>query len=68
MNDIPVDIRQTEIPAAVAIGQLLVVESKEVQDCRVQVVNVDLFLNRLRTELVGRAVDVTALHSAAGHP
>ena len=39
------------ISAAVAIGQLLVIEAHQVQNRRVKIVNVDLVLNRVPAEL-----------------
>jgi len=50
-----VHIGQPEIAAGVAVGELLVVEPEQVQDRRVQVVDVDRVLDRLEPELVGRA-------------
>ena len=44
------------------------VEAEQVQDGRVQVVDVDLVLDGVVAELVGRAVDDAALEAAAGHP
>ena len=41
---------------------------EQVQDRRVQVVDVDLVLDRGEAELVGRAVDVALLDPAAGQP
>ena len=54
---VPVDVGQAEVAAAVAVRQLLVVEAHQVQDRRVQVVDVDAVLDRVEAELVGRAVD-----------
>ncbi len=45
-NDVAVDVGQAVVAAAVAIGQPLVVEAHQVQDRRVQVVDVDLVLRR----------------------
>ena len=39
-----VDVGEPEIAAGVAVGELLVVEAEQVQDRRVQVVDVDLVL------------------------
>src|SRR3954469_23036763 len=51
-----VHVGQAEVAAGVAVGELLVVEAHQVQDRRVQVVDVDRVLLRLEAELVGRAV------------
>ena len=61
-------VGQAEVAAGVAVGELLVVEAQQVQDRGVQVVDVDLVLDGLEAELVGRAVDVPPLHAAAGQP
>ena len=61
-------VGQAEVAAGVAVGELFVVEAQQVQDRGVQVVDVDLVLDRLEAELVGRAVDVAALDAAAGQP
>ena len=49
-------VRQAEVAPGVAVRQLLVVEAQQVQDRRLQVVDVDLLLDRLEAELVGRPV------------
>jgi hypothetical protein len=45
-----------------------VVETQQVQDRGVQVVDVDRILHSAEAELVGGAVDLSALDAAAGHP
>src|SRR5205823_13729352 len=64
----PRDIRQPEIAAVEAVGQALVVESKQVQEGRVQVVDADAIDDRLVPKLVGLAVVHAALGPAAGQP
>src|SRR5439155_3094298 len=64
----PVDIGQSEVPAAVAEGELLVVHAHEVQEGGVQVVDVHLILDGIEAELVGGAVGESALDAAAGEP
>ena len=53
----PVHVGQAEVAAGVAVGQLLVVEAEQVQDRGVQVVDVDLVLDRVVAVVVGGAVD-----------
>ena len=65
---LPADVRQAEVAAAVAIGELGVVDAEQVQHGRVQVVDVHRLLDRLEAEVVGRAVDRSALDAAAGQP
>ena len=68
LDHLPVHVGQAEVAAGVAVRQLLVVEAQQVQDRRVQIVDVDLVLDGGEAELVGRAVDVPALDAAAGQP
>ena len=42
------DIGQAEVPAAVAVGELLVVETHELKDRRVQIVDVNLLSTALQ--------------------
>jgi hypothetical protein len=42
LHDSAVHIGQAEVAAGVAVSQLLVVESQEMQQCRMQIVHVDL--------------------------
>ena len=51
----PMHIRQPEIAARIAIGEPLVIEAEQPQDRRLQIVDVDLRLDRLEAERVGRA-------------
>src|SRR5438105_2604796 len=60
LDHLPADIREAEVAAGIAIGQLLVVESEEVEHCGVQVVDVHRLLNRAVTEFIGRAVNMAA--------
>src|SRR5438046_6013113 len=63
-----VNIGQAEIAPGIPIGELLVIEAEQVQDGRVQIVHVNLVLDRLETEFVRRAINRAAFHSPAGEP
>src|SRR5260370_5720660 len=62
------DVGQAEIPAAITLGQLGVLNPEELEDGGVNIVHVDGFLDRLKAEIFGSAVDLAALHVAAGEP
>ena len=64
----PVHVGQAEVPAGVAVGELLVIEAHELEDGRLQVVNMDLVLDGLEAKLVGGADRLAALDAAAGQP
>src|SRR5205823_6983116 len=68
LDYVPVIVGEPEITAVVTIGQLFVIETEQVQDRRVQVVDVNLVIHRARAELVGCAVDRAALDAAPGEP
>ena len=61
-------VGEPHVAAAEAVGQPLVIHAQEMQDRRVQVVDLDLVFDGVITVVVGGAVDRAALDSAAGHP
>ena len=67
-DDLAVDVGEAEVAAAVAEGELLVVEAEQVQDGGVEVVHVDLVLRGLVAEFVGRAMGEAGFHAGAGEP
>src|SRR6266540_4130624 len=68
LHHVAVHVRQAEVAAGVAVGELLVVEAEEVQDRRVEVVDRDLPLDGLVPIVIRGAVAMAALHAASGHP
>ena len=60
-DDMAVDVGEAVVAAAVAVGQSLVIEAHQVQDRRVQVVDVDLVLHGVPAEFVGGPVDMAAV-------
>src|SRR5262245_7037477 len=63
-----VHVGQPEIAATVAVCEPFVVEAHEVQDGGVQIVDVRSVFDGRVAEFIGGAVDVAALHPAAGQP
>ena len=64
----PGHIGQSEIAAAVSECEALVVNTQQVQDRRVEVVNVDPVLDGPKANLIGRPVGDAPLHSPASEP
>lgn len=62
------DIGEAEVAAAVAEGELLVVETHQVENGGVQIMDMDLLVNGGEAEFVGGAVGQATLDAAAGHP
>src|SRR5207247_3502598 len=67
-DHLPMDVGEAEIATRVAEGELLVIETEQMKNCRVQVVYMDFIFDGLKTEFVRGAVDVTAPDAAARHP
>ena len=67
-NDAAVNVGEAVVAAGVSIRQSRVVKAHHVQYGRVQVVNVDLVLHGMPAKFVGGPVNVSAPHTAAGHP
>src|ERR1044071_2201206 len=68
VHNTALDVRQSEGPSGVTVGGLFGVETGQVQDGRVQVVDVHLVLDGFETELVGCAENRAALDPATGQP
>jgi hypothetical protein len=61
-------VGEARIPAGVAVGQPSVIKAEQVQNRGVQVVDVDLLLDRPKAEFIGGAMHVPALDAAARQP
>ena len=61
-------IGEAIIAAAVAVGQLLVIETHHVQDGGVEVMHMDRILGHAHAILVGLAIHDARLYACAGHP
>ncbi len=66
LDDVPVYVGQPELAALVAVGELRVVDAREVHDRGLHVVHVDGFRRDVPGVVVGRSVDVPRLRTAAG--
>src|SRR5215831_21238580 len=64
-DDLAFDVRKPEIPAGVAIGELLVIHAEQVQSGRMQIVHMHRTLHNLESEIVGSPVDRSGFHAAA---
>src|SRR5262245_25875509 len=65
MNHIAVDVGEAEVAAGVAIGQARVVESHQMQDRRVQVVDMDPVFGGAEAKVIGGAIGKAAANAAA---
>src|SRR5436190_18410035 len=68
LDDVALDIRETEIAPGVFESELLVIESQQRENRRVQIVDVHLVLHCLVTVVIRLAVAEPAEDAAAGHP
>src|SRR5262249_13938876 len=67
-NDAPKDVGQTEITTLESIRQFLVIQSQQMKQRCLKVVNVDAVADHVVAELTSLAVNVTRLGPAAGKP
>ena len=68
MHDMAMDIGEAIVAPLVAIGQSLMVHSKEVETGGMKIVDMDLIFDHAEAELVGGAISESVFHAAAGHP
>ena len=61
-------IRETEIPTLIGIGQSFVIDSHQMKDRRLQVVDMNRILGDTVSELIRFTMHMTTFDSAAGHP
>ena len=61
-------IGQTKIPAVITIGQLLMIQPHLMQQRGMQIMHVHLILHGIVAKLIGSAMNMTRLESAAGEP
>src|ERR1043165_1315218 len=68
LHDLAFIDRRPLRPPFVEVGQLGVIQTQQMQDCGVDVVDVHLVLDRPQTPFVCFTDDLPALHAAAGKP
>ena len=61
-------VGEAEVAALETEGELRVIEAEQVQDCRVQIVDVRAILDGVEAEFVRRADGLSAFYAAAGEP
>jgi hypothetical protein len=67
-NDFSVDVGQAVVAALEFVGELMMVDSQAVQDCGVEVVDVDRVADDIVAVVVGFAVGDSATDASSGHP
>ena len=68
LHDVSGDIRQPEITARVTESQCLMIESEQVQNGGVEVVDVNGILGDFASVVVSRTVDEARFHTSASQP
>ena len=68
IDDFAADVGEPEVAALVAVGELQVIEPKEVQQRGVEVVHMDGVFGNSPADFVGLAVDLATFDSATSHP
>src|ERR1051325_6170708 len=67
-NHISRHIRQSEIPPIEEVSQLFVIDPKQMQYCRMEVIYAHAVGHRFVAQLVRRSIERAALYAAACHP
>ena len=68
MSDFTMDVGQTEIATAVTVGEFGMIETHQMEDRGVQIVDVHAPLYRMNSQFVGSPVDIATFDSATRHP
>lgn len=68
LHDISKDIRQSKIAAGKSICQTFVIQTEQMQNCRMQIVNMDSILDGVPPVLIRSPIGNSRFHSATGHP
>ena len=68
MDDMTVDVGQSVISSAETVCQSFVIESHQVQDRGVKIVNVYDVVHRMPAEIIGCSVYHSPSYSRTGHP
>ena len=68
MDHVAVHVSQPEIAALVSIGQSRVIETEQLQNRRLQIVNLDRIVDSIESEFIRSAMHMTVLEPAARHP
>ena len=63
-----VHISQSVIPSTVSVGQPLMVDSQQMQNCGMKVVNMDPFFGHSGTDFIRFAIACASARAAAGQP
>ena len=61
------DIGQAEVTALKLIGQALVIDAQKMQDCGIEIMNVDRIFNDVVAKIVRTAVGRAGVDSGPGH-
>jgi len=68
VNHVTMNIGQPEIASCIAIGKPFVIQSEKVEDGRVQVVKMDLVLDRIIAVVIRGTVLEARFDASTGHP
>ena len=68
MQHVPMHVCQAKVTATMPVGQLLVIDSKLMQDGRPNIIDLALVLHCVVAEFIGCTVDCAAFCAAAAKP
>ncbi len=65
-HDLPIDVGEAEVAASIAIGELFVINTKEVQDGGMKVMHMDFLLHGVHAYFISGAIGETSAHPTTG--
>jgi hypothetical protein len=68
LDDLTGDVGESEFTAVVDVGEAFVIESEQVEDSGVQVIDTDFIDGGFMSEFIGGSVVDSAFDAGAGHP
>ena len=68
LDDLPVDVREAEMPSLKFKGELLMVNSEQMQDRGLEVVDVDFVVNGIKADIIGSSVGDAGFNASSSHP
>lgn len=68
LDDVAMDVGEAEVASAVMEGELLVIESEQMEDGRVEIMHMNAIVDGFISKIVGGAVSHSAFDAAPGQP
>ena len=68
LDHLPVDVCEAEMPSLKLEGELLMVNSEQMQNRGLEIVDVDFVVNGIKADIIGGSVGDTGFNASSSHP